>query len=145
MNKRGFTLIELIVVIAVIAILAGFIIARISNASVDARNARRKSDINEMMKAIQIFEANGGVTHDRSFMGSDISMSKEACDLIVNTVDRNGKSPSDYLVGGECPQDPKYYDDGIGTYVYWWDAMGMTDPYCIRTQNNPEFTYEVCK
>jgi prepilin-type N-terminal cleavage/methylation domain-containing protein len=53
-NKKGFTLIELIIVMAIIGILAVVAIVAISGKTVDARNARRMSDIAAVRTALAI-------------------------------------------------------------------------------------------
>ncbi|MDD4409877.1 MAG: prepilin-type N-terminal cleavage/methylation domain-containing protein, partial [Candidatus Pacebacteria bacterium] len=45
MQRRAFTLIELLIVIAIIGILAGFIIAGLSGSRSAANDAVRKNDI----------------------------------------------------------------------------------------------------
>ena len=52
--KKGFTLIELLVVIAIIGILATFIVASFSSAQQRARDARRKSDLDAVKKALEL-------------------------------------------------------------------------------------------
>ncbi|NCP45489.1 MAG: prepilin-type N-terminal cleavage/methylation domain-containing protein, partial [Flavobacteriales bacterium] len=59
-GSKGFTLIELIVVIVVIGILAGLVIIRIGSASKDARNAKRKADLAQIRTAIEQYRAKGG-------------------------------------------------------------------------------------
>ena len=53
-NKKGFTLIEILLVVAAIAILAGIVIVAINpNKQLgDTRNAQRKSDVNTILNAI---------------------------------------------------------------------------------------------
>jgi prepilin-type N-terminal cleavage/methylation domain-containing protein/uncharacterized protein (TIGR02145 family) len=57
-KNRAFTLIELLVVIAIIGILAGIIVVSMSGATGAANDARRKTDINQLSKAVMIYKAN---------------------------------------------------------------------------------------
>ncbi len=54
MNK-GFTLIELLVVIAIIAILSGIILFSLNTAKVNAKDAVRKSDLNSIKSALELY------------------------------------------------------------------------------------------
>lgn len=56
-STKGFTLIELIVVVSVLAILAGALIPRVTNHMAQARDARRLSDIQGIQAAIEQFHA----------------------------------------------------------------------------------------
>lgn len=53
-NKKGFTLIELIIVMAIIGILAVVGIVAISGKAQEARNAKRKSDVASVISALQL-------------------------------------------------------------------------------------------
>ncbi|BFT94552.1 hypothetical protein MNSC_05600 [Minisyncoccus archaeophilus] len=52
MNKRAFTLIELLIIIAIIAILAAFIISNLGDSRSLAQDAVRKNDISNLYKSI---------------------------------------------------------------------------------------------
>lgn len=64
-RKKGFTLVELIIVIAIIAILAGAIFVAIDPARRlhEARNARRASDIATILDAVKKYQADNAGTH----------------------------------------------------------------------------------
>ncbi|MDD5639336.1 MAG: prepilin-type N-terminal cleavage/methylation domain-containing protein [Candidatus Pacebacteria bacterium] len=56
-NKESFTLIEILIVIAIIGILAGILIISMSNATNSANDAKRKADINQITKSLLIYNA----------------------------------------------------------------------------------------
>lgn len=60
MKNKGFTLIELLVVIAIIGILASVVMASLNSARVKARNARRTSDIKQLLIAFNLGLEGGG-------------------------------------------------------------------------------------
>ncbi|MFA5359952.1 MAG: prepilin-type N-terminal cleavage/methylation domain-containing protein [Patescibacteria group bacterium] len=53
-SKRGFTLIEILVVIAIIGLLASFSVVAFSSALKKGRDAKRKSDINQVGKFLSL-------------------------------------------------------------------------------------------
>ncbi|MDD4320226.1 MAG: prepilin-type N-terminal cleavage/methylation domain-containing protein [Acidaminococcaceae bacterium] len=59
-GKKGFTLIELVIVIAILGILAGIAIPRFLNATATARGARIVADLRTIDSAIVIYNAKTG-------------------------------------------------------------------------------------
>ena len=58
--KKGFTLIELLVVMAIISILTIIAVSQFQNAKRKARDTQRKSDLNAVSKALQMFYTDYG-------------------------------------------------------------------------------------
>lgn len=54
-EKKGFTLIELIIVISVIAVLSTIVLAAMSQGRVKARDTQRISDINQVRLALRLY------------------------------------------------------------------------------------------
>lgn len=59
-GNRGFTLIELVVVMTIIAILAGAAVIQINNRTRDARRARALADLKAFETAIDLYAADNG-------------------------------------------------------------------------------------
>lgn len=55
MNKKGFTLIELIVVIAIIGLLSTIAVVALGGARTKARDARRLSDLKQLQTALELY------------------------------------------------------------------------------------------
>lgn len=71
-NSKGFTLIELVVVMGIIAILTGLVTFNFQQARGRARDIQRKNDLKAMQKALELYKgdqdpqaypAGGGVIH----------------------------------------------------------------------------------
>ena len=78
--KKGFTLVELVVVIAVLAIVAGIAIPRLKVANSMARGSKIVADLNNCESSINIYYARNGKFPDNSsaFVGDSLSSWPEA-------------------------------------------------------------------
>jgi len=110
-SKSGFTLIELLVVISVIGILASLLLARFGTAEKSARDARRKSDLNQYRTALENYGIKtGGVYPVRTTVGD--ASSGQPCTTLKGS----------YL--SDCPKDPR--QDGTTYYYrYQTDSQGL--------------------
>jgi len=113
-QQKGFTLLEILLVIALIAILAGIVIVAINPAkqTADARNTQRISDVNTILNAIYQYsidnsgEMPGDISTATDCPGSGISeicQLNSACASFVDLSVLTDKSK--YLVS--IPHDPK--------------------------------------
>ncbi len=60
MKKRGFTLVEMLIVMVIIAIVAAIVLPRVLGARQRANEANARSTLEEMRKAVKEFEADCG-------------------------------------------------------------------------------------
>lgn len=54
-SAKGFSLIELLIVISVFGILAGFLLSNLSDARMRARDSRAKSELNSIKQALSLY------------------------------------------------------------------------------------------
>lgn len=59
-GKRGFTLIEILLVIVIIGILAGTVLVMLNNKNNDARDKRRMQELGQIAKALEIYYSENG-------------------------------------------------------------------------------------
>lgn len=68
-SSRGFTIVELLVVIVVIAILAAITIVSYTSLQERARDAKRKQDVSQIAKLLAIYELDNGPMYTGSGCG----------------------------------------------------------------------------
>ncbi|MFC1622913.1 prepilin-type N-terminal cleavage/methylation domain-containing protein [Patescibacteria group bacterium] len=114
-NKKGFTLLEVLLVVAIIAILAAIVIIAINPYKQlgDARNAQRWSDVTTISSAVYQYsiDNNGELPSSIENARKEICREGGTCTGLVNlSVLTSGEK---YLV--EMPQDPNgYSSNGAG-------------------------------
>ncbi len=143
-RKKGFTLIELIIVIAVVAILAGAIFVAIDPARRlhEARNARRWSDVNTIVNTIKQYQVDNEGEHyyevedayedEYSVLGEDALLCSYECAAVpvvsTDCVDLTDIG-SEYLA--VVPADPKTGDqEYTGYYIYKHSNGAITIGSC---------------
>lgn len=119
LNQKGFTLIELIIVIAIIGILAGFLVMRLGNQSENARNARRSSDMSQIRSAIEMYRAQGGAIVLPALTDRTCTLAATADCALIFTGGATGGLPRDRMTGAVWPQDPQ-----LGSYIFTTATAG---------------------
>jgi prepilin-type N-terminal cleavage/methylation domain-containing protein len=149
-QSRGFTLIELMVVIAIIGLLASTVMAALSNARVESRDTARLAQGRELVKALELYRTKNGDAYPCS-SGASIDCTAgglEASAYIVRPVGSSyinmepnlrtalGFQPSFDSVGFALiynlgsVSDPRFYNI----------AVGLEDPISSLTASTTEVT-----
>lgn len=129
-SQKGFTLIELLIVIAIIGILAAVILIALAGARQRARDAARKSDVNNIRTAVEVF-----ATDD-----PDGSYPSPLSELVTGT------NPSEYIQEGPAglvdPQGANYkysVTTDLDSYCIGAALERDEDPDALIINNEPHF------
>ena len=142
MNRKGFTLIELIIVIAIIALLAAATFVAVDPAKRigEARDAQRWSDVTAIADAymkylvdnVGVAVTSTGVTNGTTYFiqaaagSGDTSPSSCAGSSTVTSatgIDLHGLVTAGYI--GDIPDDPGGVDGQSTDYYFYTDAQGI--------------------
>jgi prepilin-type N-terminal cleavage/methylation domain-containing protein len=137
-KKGGFTLFELLVVIAVIGILSSFILVSVSSSRAKARDAKRESNLREINLAMEMcyteVNCGGGVS---SYIDTG-NCATPPCPNEVTTI-------GDYLLQVACdPSDQECTSSSSGDQVYKWAGGGTNKKYCLFTKKEAEPDIWIC-
>src|SRR4030043_552734 len=100
LNRKGFTLIELMVVIVILGILAGLVLPRFMGRTEEARRTKAKLQTETLESALNIYKLDNGA-YPSTQQGLEALVQKPATGVIPKNWREGG-----YLEKGQIPQDP---------------------------------------
>src|SRR5271157_4433063 len=100
-NDQGFTIVELLIVIAVIGILALLVITTYAGIQAKARNAKRQSDLKSLQTQIEAFYSQNGYYPNKTDVNDDAWLKTNMSSLDINAL----QDPSDttHCLGNPAP------------------------------------------
>jgi len=115
-RERGFTLIELMVVIVILGVLAGLIVPRIMGRPEEARRMKARVQIESIETALKLYKLDTG-SYPTTEQGLEALVSEQASDTLITKPGIVGLAPGSgtdskswrkggYLEKGKVPKDP---------------------------------------
>lgn len=126
-NKKGFTMIELLVSLAIIAVLFTAVMVLVGGFKEKSRDSRRMSDVREINKALTLYaNSNGGFP----ISSSQIVITGE--DIVSNALETAG-----FITA--VPSDPIH---PTNSYTYQTDIKGnaFIISFCLETDTIPNYS-----
>jgi len=128
MGRKGFTLIELILVIAILGILAVSALPKFLSLSTSAEQASRDGVVGAVRAGIALYRANDMVANGGSgayptSLGSNTSGAAAACTTCFDTVLANGVNDSSWI---KTTATTYTFNDGSALTTYTYSSTNGT-------------------
>lgn len=129
-SQKGFTLLELLVVVAIIAILATLILTNLNRARKQAQDAKVQSEVKAISDAVQLYQTSN------SQMPSDFNVSRTTTlpselmsnpDPLLKTTPTHPSSTYHYYFTGSVGADGSYTYTVSGNLVSKDECFTITD------------------
>lgn len=131
--QQGFTLVELLIVIAIIGVLAALLMANFIGVRQRARDAQRKSDLKQIQSALELY---------RSDIGSYPGCTSSSCNFPNTTNPKTCGASALFNSGSttymqKVPCDPSSsYNSSV--YAYWSDGSSYYIAACSENSSDSQ-------
>ncbi len=147
-KTRGFTLVEMLVVITIIGILAGLVLAALGKVRQQARETETSSLIDTLSMACENYYTDWGGVYPPAFQGDNASETNEGIEMLYKALTtREGLSRRDYARDypsdkiGDTDDDGKLeFLDSWGNPLVYFDSRNYSKTCEYVTRNNIKFT-----
>lgn len=130
-GRQGFTLVELLVVVAIVGLLSGMVVISVQTAKAKARDAQRVTDMNNIATALALYHNNFN-SYPVWAEGGNIN---SETDPLSTVIEGTGIITS-------LPLDPLNHDStgcgSLGGYYYYYQSTDGSDfylGYCLETNS----------
>jgi len=125
-SKSGFTIVELLIVIVVIGILASIVIVSYNKVQSQARDSKRKTDVSNMIKALELYYSDNGKYPTASGTNSSVNGSWYSSDTT------SWSSFKGVLTGAidTLPSDPKNSAGAVTSVSTAYNYAYFGGSYC---------------
>jgi len=140
---RGFTLVELLVVMAIIGVLAAIVMVNLTESQKKSRDAKRKADLNTILTAMMLYYddhntfslagcecGSSGTGRGWFNLDNDDSYPKSIAQYLLDekylssiVIDSSGKTLCTQGAGGSCDTEPG------GPYMFYFDSTKKVTVY----------------
>lgn len=139
-SKRGFTIVELLIVIVVIGILAAITVVAFNGVQARAHNAKRVSDLTGIAKALELYRVDNGRYPAAVGPGAPSGcLSAPGWNCWGGSGMTNRFLPAQYY-SGNLPQDPQFVDSSACdipnnslTRAYWYGVNTAGTGFIVGT------------
>jgi len=130
MKKKAFTLIELLIVIAIIGLLATLSVIALNNARAKSRDAKRMADVKQMQTALELYFNDAQSYPDEDMINTDKTI-KSGTNIYMQNVPTPPTPPSSHYQYTYTSSDTNTY-----TLQYFLEGPVGSIPEGLNTATN---------
>lgn len=126
-GRQGFTLIEALIVIGVIAILIGISAFSLSTLRERGRDAKRQSDVQSIKAALEQYYADWGFYPSSFILDSPIGLTSDTGNPNCPAGPNCPSPPKEYIKAGSMPHDPQENVAGVIRHYCYQGFASLAD------------------